>query len=156
MPCHISGAVCESSIIPFLVPHHKVCLKTSAQCHAATLPKYKNSRLGCKVNFAPGKIPSGDKSSRKCIYTVPAQEMAKHRAKSGWLLLSNVGAVTCWNLLGCPKLPNWPQPLVGQSSPYCDNMWRTGRRYCCLTSFFPIVDICLNCEDIANSYLVGV
>jgi len=26
-------------------------------------------------------------------------------------------------------------------------MWR---RYCCLTSFFPIVDICLRCEDIAR------
>jgi len=23
-------------------------------------------------------------------------------------------------------------------------------RYCCLTSFFPIVDTCLNCEDIAR------
>jgi len=26
-------------------------------------------------------------------------------------------------------------------------MWR---RYCCLTSFFPIVDTCLSCEDIAR------
>ena len=39
------------------------------------------------------------------------QETAKHRAKFGWLPLSDVGAVTKprretrWNLLGCPKLP---------------------------------------------------
>ena len=33
------------------------------------------------------------------------------------------------------------------SSPYCGHMWRT---YCCLTSFFPIVDTCLSCEDIAR------
>ena len=36
---------------------------------------------------------------------------------------------------------------VGRSSPYCEHMWR---RYCCLTSFFPIVDTCLSCEDIAR------
>jgi len=33
------------------------------------------------------------------------------------------------------------------SSPHCGNMWR---RYCCLTSFFPIVDMCLSWEDIAR------
>ena len=36
---------------------------------------------------------------------------------------------------------------MGRSSPYCGNIWR---RYCCLTSFFPIVDTCLSCEDIAR------
>jgi len=54
---------------------------------------------------------------------------------------------TRWNLLGCPKLLNRSQPLVGWSSPYCEDMWR---RYCYLTSFFPIVDACLGCEDIAT------
>ena len=44
---------------------------------------------------------------------------------------------------GCPKLANRSQPLVGRSSPYCEDMWR---RYCCLTSFFPIVDKCLSCQ----------
>jgi len=52
---------------------------------------------------------------------------------------------TRWNLLGCAKLPNRSQPLVSRSSPYCGNIWR---RYGCLTSFFPIVDTCLSCEDI--------
>jgi len=54
---------------------------------------------------------------------------------------------TRWNLLGCPKLPNQSQPLVGQSLIYCEDMWR---RYCCLTSFFLTVDTCLSCEDIAK------
>jgi len=48
---------------------------------------------------------------------------------------------------GCPKLVNRCQPLVGQSSPYCEDMWR---RYCCLTFFFTIVNTCLSCEDIAR------
>jgi len=54
---------------------------------------------------------------------------------------------TSWNLQGCPKLVNRSQPSVGRSLPYCEDMWR---RYCCLTSFFPIVDTCLSCEDIAR------
>ena len=37
------------------------------------------------------------------------------------------------NLQGCPKLSNRSQPLVGQSSPYYEDMWRG---YCCLTIFF--------------------
>ena len=42
---------------------------------------------------------------------------------------------------------NRSQPLVDRSSLYCGDMWR---RYCCLTGFFPIVDTCLSCEDIAR------
>jgi len=81
------------------------------------------------------------KSPRKCIYSVPDQETAKHRAKCGWRPLSDVSAVTKprpkthWNLLGCPKLVNRSQTLMGRSSPYCENMWR---RYCCLTTFIPL------------------
>jgi len=85
---------------------------------------------------------------------------AKHRwpplfnaAKFGWHSLLDCHAVTLprretrWNLQGCPKLPNRSQPLVGRTSPYYKDMWR---RYCCLTSFFPIVDTYLSCEDIAQ------
>ena len=73
--------------------------------------------------------------------------------KFGWRPLLECRAVTLprrearWNYLGCPKLTKRSQPLVGLSSPYCVNMWK---RYCCLTSFFPIVDTCLSCEDIAQ------
>jgi len=74
-------------------------------------------------------------------------------AKFGWRLPLEVRAVslprreTRWNLQGCPKLPDRSQPLVGLSSPYCEDMWR---RYWCLTSFFPIVDTYLCCEDTAR------
>jgi len=74
-------------------------------------------------------------------------------AKFGWCPLLECRAVTLprretrWNLQGCPKLTNRSQPLVGRSSPYCEDTWG---RYCCLTSFFPIVDTCLSCEDIAR------
>jgi len=85
---------------------------------------------------------------------------AKHRwrplfnaAKFGWCPLLDCRAVTMprrksrWNWLGCPKLPDRSQQLVGRSSLYCGDIWS---RYCCLTSFFPIVDMCLSCEDIAQ------
>jgi len=54
---------------------------------------------------------------------------------------------TRWNVLQCPKLANGSQPLVGRSIPYCDDMWG---RHCCLTSFFPTVNTCLSCEDMAR------
>jgi len=60
-------------------------------------------------------------------------------AKFGWRPLLECRAVTLprgetrWDLQGCPKLTKRSQPLVGQSSPYYQDMWR---RYCCLTSFF--------------------
>jgi len=54
---------------------------------------------------------------------------------------------TRWKLQGFPKLANRSQPLVGQSSPYYQDMWR---RYCCLTSFFQIVDTHVSSENIAR------
>ena len=74
-------------------------------------------------------------------------------AKYGWRPVLECRAVTLrrrktrWNLQGCPKLPNRSQPLVGRKSPYYEDMWR---RYCCLTSFFLIVNTWLSCEDIAR------
>jgi len=73
-------------------------------------------------------------------------------AKFGWRPLLEYCAVTLprretrWNLLGCLKLVNSSQPLLGRSSPYYEDMWR---RYCCLT-FFPTVDTCLSCEDMSR------
>ena len=55
--------------------------------------------------------------------------------------------VACSNAAKTLKPLNRSQPLVGRSSTYCKNMWR---RYCCLTSFFSIVDTCLSCEDSAR------
>ena len=65
----------------------------------------------------------------------------------GWHPLLECRSVTLprrktrWNLQGCPKLRNRTQLLVSRSSPYYEDLWR---RYWCLTSFFPIVNICLS------------
>jgi len=76
-------------------------------------------------------------------------------AKFGWRPILECRAVTlprretCWNLRGCPKLTNGSQPLVGRSSPYYEDMWRT---YCCLTSFFPNVDTCFSICGIVHRW----
>ena len=75
-------------------------------------------------------------------------------AKFGWRPLLDCPAVmlsrreTRLNLQGCLKLPDRSQPLVGRSSPYYGDMWRT---YCCLKSFFFRLSIrAYSCEDIAR------
>ena len=102
------------------------------------------------MNSVPRKIPLRGKSPRKCIYSVQAQETARHRAKFGWLPLNDVAAVMkprCQNPLKFTGVPKLSQSLVGRSSPYCEDM---RRRYCCLTSFIPIIGACFICEDIAR------
>ena len=59
---NIGGAVWESSVIPFLIPRRKVWM--------TPLLEWRAARLGRKVNFTRGEIPSGGKGPRKWIYTV--------------------------------------------------------------------------------------
>jgi len=50
--------------------------------------------------------------------------------------------------VGVPQTRQLPVSGVsGRRSPFCRDTWR---RYCCLTSFFPIFNTCLSCEDIAR------
>jgi len=76
-------------------------------------------------------------------------------AKSGRRPLLQCRAVilarreTRWNLQGCPKLTKRSQPLVGGSSPYYGDMGHEGA-ILLSNKFFPIVDTCLNCADIAR------
>jgi len=74
----------------WLTPTARVPSSKPCQSH----PIQENARLGHKMNLARGKVPSGGKSPRKCIYGVPTQETAKDRAKFGWPPVSDVGAVT--------------------------------------------------------------
>ena len=71
-----------------------------------------------------------------------------------WLMLTT--GVPCSNaaktrnplkLVGMPQTTGAISAASRPSSPYCGDIWR---RYCCLTSFFPIVDTCLSCKDIVR------
>jgi len=135
------------------MPRRKVWLRPTAGvpcCNPANTRTH--SKTWTQSEFCTCQNSVSGQEPPKCIYGVPAQETAKHPAKFCWPPLSDVGAVrkprreTHWNLLGCLKIANRSQPLVGRSSPYCDDMWS----YCCLASFFLIVDTCLSCEYIAG------
>jgi len=105
-------------------------------CSNAANVERKTWTVGRKVNFARGEIPSGSKSPPYMAYQPRDGQTS---CKCGWPPVNDVAAVTKprretrWNLLGCPKLANRSQPLMGRSSSYCGDTWR---KYCCLTSFF--------------------
>jgi len=74
-------------------------------------------------------------------------------AKFGWCPLPECRAVTLprrdsrWNLLGAPNSQTDLSRYWVEVRRICGDMWR---RYCCLTSFFLIVDTYLSCEDSAR------
>jgi len=79
----------------------------------------------------------------------------KHRAQFGWPPLSDVGAVTKprpmqthWNFLGCPA-PNSPNELSRYWAEVHHIVRICGGELLC-NKFFPIMDTCLGCEDIAQ------
>ena len=91
---NIDGALCESSvIIPFLEPRRKLWLTPAAGLPCSNAANTGERKTWTYSDIAPGKTPSGDKSPRKCIYSIPAHETAKHRAKFGWPPVSDVAAV---------------------------------------------------------------
>ena len=68
----------------------------------------------------------------------------------GWRPLLECRAVTLprrethWNYMGCPKLTK-----RAASGPKFTILWGHVEEILLLKSFFPIVDVCLSCEDIA-------
>jgi len=66
-----------------------------------------------------GVLCSTPQSLAKAHYKVPCSNAAKTRKPL--------------KFAGCPKLVNHSQLLVGQSSPYYQDMCR---KYCCFISFF--------------------
>jgi len=130
----------ESSAVLFLVPCRKVWLTPTARVPCSNAANIEH-KTWTQSEFCTWQNSVRCHYPRKCIYYVAAQKTAKHHAKFGWPPLSDVGAVTKprrktrWNLLGCPKLANRSQSLVGRSSPYCEDMCR---RYICLTCFFQL------------------
>ena len=79
------------------------------------------------------------KNRRKCIYNVPAQETAKHRAKFGWLPLSDVAAVTKPKRKTPLKFAGVPQTnetILAPSGPKFTILWRHVKEILLLNKFF--------------------
>ena len=78
--------------------------------------------IGGAVNSTPQSVANAHYYSTCRAVTLPRRE-------------------TSWNVVRCPKVTKRSQPLVGRSSPYCGDIWRT---YCCLAGLFPIDDTYLS------------
>jgi len=109
----------ESSAIPFLVPHYKVWLTPTARVpcsNAANIEHHKTWRqteLCTWENSVIGQEPP------KRMYSVPAQQMAKHCAKFGWSPLrcqwSNEAKMR--NPTKFAGVPQTHQPISAVSGP---------------------------------------
>jgi len=68
----------------FLVPSHKVWLTADARVPCSNAANIGERKTGTQSEFAEKsswKNPLRSKSPQKCIYSVPAQQAAKHRAR---------------------------------------------------------------------------
>ena len=130
---NIGGALCEISVISFLVPRHKVWLTPAAgvPCSNATnIVERKTwtwSKFCTRQNSARGQWPP-----KMYIYSILAQGTAKHHAKFERRSCSNEAKTrNPLKFAGVPKPADRSQPLVGRRLLYYEDIWR---RYCCLWS----------------------
>ena len=150
---NIDGALCESSVIPFLVRRHKVLLMPTARVWCSNAANIAETRVGSKVNFARGKIPLWGKSTGKCIYSVPVQEMAKHLCE---VWLTSVEWRHCSNKAKTRKplkfagVAQTRQQISAIGGPKFIILCGHEGKYCCLRSVFRTVNTCLSCGDIAQ------
>jgi len=113
---------------------HTQCANVT-HAHKSEIGKYAHGSSWNKIKLACGPMP---KWWPPCRIQVYRWRPLFNTAKFGWRPLLECRAVTLprressWNLLGCPKQPKRSEPLVGRSSPYCEDIWR---RYCCLITF---------------------
>jgi len=93
----------------FLVPRRRVWLTPAAGVPCSNAGNIGERKTWTQTEFCTRQNSISRQEPQKCIYYVPVQETAKHRAKSGWPPVSNIAAVrkprreTRWNLLGVPQ-----------------------------------------------------
>jgi len=70
---NIGGALCESLVVPLLVPRRKVWLTPAAGVPCGNAANIRKRKIWTEVNFAHGKTLSGARAPPrpgKCIYSV--------------------------------------------------------------------------------------
>jgi len=82
---NIGGAVCQSSVIPFLVQRHKVWLTPAAGVSCSNAANTGKRKTWTQSEFCTWQNSVREQELPQCIglYSVPAQETAKHGAKFG-------------------------------------------------------------------------
>jgi len=106
---NIGGALCESSVIPFVVPRRKVWLTPAAGVPCSNAANIGERKTWTQSKFCTWQNSVSGKSPRKCIYSVPAQETAKHRHCSNERKTRNP--------LKFAGVPQTPEPISAVSGP---------------------------------------
>ena len=89
---NIGGALCESSVIQFLVLCRTVWLMPAAEVPCSNAANIGKRKTWTQNEFCTWQNSVRRQEPLKCIYTcsVPAQETAKHSAKFHWPPVSDV------------------------------------------------------------------
>jgi len=85
---NIDGALCESFVIPFLVPRRKVRLTPAGRVPCSNAANIKERKTWTQSEACTRQ------NTYTYTYIARAQETAKHRAKFGFPPLNEVAAVT--------------------------------------------------------------
>jgi len=94
---YTDGALCESSVIQFIVPRRKLWLTPAAglPCSNAANKLTGERKTWTYSEYCTGQNSfRGQEPPKMYIQCIPANETAKHRAKFGWPPVSDVAAVT--------------------------------------------------------------
>jgi len=147
---NIGRAVCESSLIPFLVPRHKVWLISAAGVPCSDTANV-GARLGRKVSFAPDKIPSGREPPKMYIWcTSPGDGQTLCKV---WLACSErrhcSNEAKIRNPMKFAGVPETHQPISAVNGLKFAILWGHLKEML-FNNFFRIVDTCLICKDIAG------
>ena len=79
---NIGGALCKSSVIPFRVPRRKIWSTLAAGVPCSNAANIGECKTWMQSEFCTLYNSVREQEARK-MYSVPAQEKAKHRAKLG-------------------------------------------------------------------------
>jgi len=139
----------ESSIVPFLIPCRIVWLTLTARVPSSNVANTGERKIWTQSEFRTWQNSVRGQELQNCIYDVPGQETAKHRAKFGWPPLSDVAAVAkTRNPLKFAGVPKTRQTISAASGPKFTILWGHVEMLL-FNMFFAIVDTSLTCEDIA-------
>jgi len=128
----------RSSIIPFLVPCHKVWLSPTARVRSSNAANVEECETWMQSEFCTWQNSVRGTSPKMYIWCTSLED--SQIPCKVWL--TSIERCRCSNeaktrnplkFAGGPKHANRCQPLVGWNSPCCEDVMR---RCCCLTRFF--------------------
>jgi len=128
---NIGGALRESSVIPILVPCHKVWLTAAARVSCSNAANIRERKTwGRKVNFAAGKIPLACNSPPpKCTVYIIYQRRRRRNIVHTYMGLQSGERRCCSNEtktrnpLKFAGVPQTPEQIAAVSGPKFATLW---------------------------------